>query len=73
MDKLRRDSNTAIYWLPARIGGKVWYRVRVGEFSDQESARLSAKELEDKGLVGKDYYLTNFQEGFVLSKGGGEP
>lgn len=73
MDKLRRDSNTAVYWLPARIGGKVWYRVRIGEFSDQESARLSAKELEDKGLVGKDYYLTNFQEGFVLSKGGGEP
>ncbi|MBI5186798.1 MAG: SPOR domain-containing protein [Nitrospinae bacterium] len=73
MSKLRKGCNAAVYWLPARIGGKVWYRVRVGEFPDQESARLFAKELEDKGLVGKDYYLTNFQEGFILGEGGKEP
>ncbi len=68
MNKLRKESKI-VYWLSAKIGNKEWFRVRIGEFNDRESARLFAKELEKKKLVGKDYYLTNFREGFILNHG----
>lgn len=67
MRRLKKES-PVVYWLPAKIGDKTWYRVRIGEFRDKESARLFAKELEEKKKVGKDYYLTNFKEGFILNK-----
>lgn len=67
MNKLKNHSKS-VYWLPARIGDKTWYRVRVGEFADEESARTFAKELEKKKIVGRDYYLTNFKDGFALNK-----
>ncbi len=67
MNELRKESN-AVYWLPAKIVDKMWYRVRIGEFKDQDSARSFAQKLEEKKVIGKDYYLTNFKEGFILNE-----
>jgi len=68
MKRIRGETHLTVYWLPARIGDKAWYRVRVGEFQDQKAARLMARDLIKNKLVGKDYYLTNFKGGFILSE-----
>lgn len=36
----------------ADVGGKLWHRVRVGKFSDNEAAEMALERLEAKGIYG---------------------